>query len=290
MRAGVLVALEDGDREKALDRTRLLLRYAVWCSEESPVLVSKMVGVKAALHAFNALNQVLQSALPPKSWRDGVLSDIIRLRKMNSIALGVYYEIAFMNRIYLYAISVHEPLSSAYHKQDADVKTFMLMRSLKKIYTIANQFANLDYSIHVAKIIRSSPIQRKELKDAGDFVPVWAIPVRVGIHNDKYIIAHQDVQNVFCDLILLSFACLDYQESNGAFPERLDLLTGFLPADAPIDPFTEKPYQYRRRENGFDLYSAGLDLDDDGGKMEGDFLLPSYDGDLLWSLSTEAKK
>jgi hypothetical protein len=56
-------------------------------------------------------------------------------------------------------------------------------------------------------------------------------------------------------------AVLRYEAQHQTLPESLDALG----ADLPIDPFTGERFIYRRTDDGFTLYSAGMDRDDDGG-------------------------
>lgn len=58
-------------------------------------------------------------------------------------------------------------------------------------------------------------------------------------------------------------ALVAYRQKTGRYPERLNQ----LPAPAPPDPFTGKPFVYRRAVGGgFVLYSVGMNLKDDGGR------------------------
>ncbi|MCC6359067.1 MAG: hypothetical protein IT450_10000, partial [Phycisphaerales bacterium] len=58
------------------------------------------------------------------------------------------------------------------------------------------------------------------------------------------------------------------------FPESLEFLSG---DEFAIDPYTGKPFLYRRTDGGFTLYSAGIDRDDDGGTHHARFGEPRGD-------------
>jgi hypothetical protein len=81
-----------------------------------------------------------------------------------------------------------------------------------------------------------------------------------------------------------------YEAEHTRLPDSLPALAG----DVPIDPFTGEPFIYRRTPDGFTLYSAGLDRDDDSGVHDDHFgerrtgvygKGPSADGDyVFWPL------
>lgn len=56
-------------------------------------------------------------------------------------------------------------------------------------------------------------------------------------------------------------------DENGAVPESLDTLR----SEHVVDPFTGRLFMYRKSAQGFTLYSAGVDRDDDGGKHDKHF-------------------
>ncbi len=62
----------------------------------------------------------------------------------------------------------------------------------------------------------------------------------------------------------LAAALRIYREEKGAYPASLEALRGILPS-IPLDPFTGKPYLYRREGSGFVVYSVGQDGADGGG-------------------------
>jgi hypothetical protein len=58
-----------------------------------------------------------------------------------------------------------------------------------------------------------------------------------------------------------------YQDRTGALPDSLETLAG----DFTIDPFSGRPFVYRRTDDGFTLYSVGVDRQDDGGRHDPKF-------------------
>jgi len=56
-----------------------------------------------------------------------------------------------------------------------------------------------------------------------------------------------------------------YKAERGGCPESLGELGKFAGRELPIDPFSGKPFVYRREGKGFLLYSWGVNLKDDGG-------------------------
>lgn len=61
-------------------------------------------------------------------------------------------------------------------------------------------------------------------------------------------------------------ACRLYKSRNGSYPESLEALMPDILAEVPIDPFTGKPFVYRREGEGFIVYSLGSNEKDDGGR------------------------
>ena len=59
-------------------------------------------------------------------------------------------------------------------------------------------------------------------------------------------------------------ALFEYRNAHGAFPSSLVEIDGAF----KIDPYTAQPFIYRRTDDGFTVYSGGVDRDDDGGKHD----------------------
>jgi hypothetical protein len=56
-----------------------------------------------------------------------------------------------------------------------------------------------------------------------------------------------------------------YQIEHDAYPNSLDVLHKSVGWKIPNDPFNDKPFIYRREGKGYILYSAGPDMEDNGG-------------------------
>ncbi len=61
-------------------------------------------------------------------------------------------------------------------------------------------------------------------------------------------------------------ACRLFRNRTGRYPASLDELVPGILKEVPIDPFTGKPFVYRREGEGFIVYSLGSNQKDDGGR------------------------
>ena len=84
------------------------------------------------------------------------------------------------------------------------------------------------------------------------------------------------------DLMALGLSIEQYQTEYGQLPGTLDEVAGILGREVPLDPFTGESYRYIPSANGFQLYSVGQNLQDDGGRHH------PGDGDLVWRFDKAA--
>lgn len=74
---------------------------------------------------------------------------------------------------------------------------------------------------------------------------------------------------------MFGFGCRLFRLKTGAYPETLAELAAKLPEhfkELPADPFTGKPFLYRRTASGCLIWSVGSDRADDGGDPKKDFV------------------
>ncbi len=67
-------------------------------------------------------------------------------------------------------------------------------------------------------------------------------------------------------LIRLELALQEYRQRVGRFPDRLEQLAPTYLASILPDPFTGRPFRYRRTAAGYLLYSLGSNATDEGGE------------------------
>jgi len=77
-------------------------------------------------------------------------------------------------------------------------------------------------------------------------------------------------------ILLVGIALESYANENGSYPPHLEDIQGQANGASLIDPFTGEPFHYTPTANGFELYSVGRNLDDDGGRHD------LRDGDIVW--------
>jgi hypothetical protein len=68
------------------------------------------------------------------------------------------------------------------------------------------------------------------------------------------------------DNLILAFALARYQREHGRYPEELAALAPKYLERVPVDLFSGKPLIYRPNENGYLLYSVGVNGKDDEGR------------------------
>jgi hypothetical protein len=69
---------------------------------------------------------------------------------------------------------------------------------------------------------------------------------------------------------------------NGEYPESLKELEEIVSEEVLIDPFSEKPFVYKKTEDAYLLYSLGGDMDDDGGTPDQPPWNLGDDGDIVF--------
>lgn len=74
-------------------------------------------------------------------------------------------------------------------------------------------------------------------------------------------------------MTLLAMACRLHFLENGEYPESFAALDPEVLEEIPLDPFSNRPFHYERRDDGFLIYSVGKNGRDDRANDErGDFL------------------
>lgn len=130
------------------------------------------------------------------------------------------------------------------------------------------------YSLPLPEARRALASRGEEAKSLRWWTPITAIAIpnlpRAGLQKGQ--------ETAYLELTRVALGLMRFKRASGTYPDTLDALVPSYLAALPQDPFTLKPFIYRRDGDGYVLYSVGMDFKDDGGKdkdME----------DLVWRMA-----
>lgn len=103
-------------------------------------------------------------------------------------------------------------------------------------------------------------------RERGEFFAALTIALYVPT-LDK-VLEPQDQANTLLHLTRLSAALAVYRAEHGAYPDTLARLVPDVLKELPVDLYNAKPFVYKRTSDGYLLYSAGENGNDDGGSNE----------------------
>ena len=101
-------------------------------------------------------------------------------------------------------------------------------------------------------------------KERGENAPAWAQLTRLVLPSLARAAARQADAEARIGTSRVAAALRQYRDARGDYPQSLESIRDLLP-ESPIDPFTGRPYLYRREGTGFVVWSVGEDLLDGGG-------------------------
>jgi len=133
--------------------------------------------------------------------------------------------------------------------------------------------ANIDrYFERFAEILAETPYDlRNEAIDEQEWnQEVRIAPIMLKINTPAYRRVNQLTWRMKTgrQALLTVLTVMRYEKEKDQYPASLDGLVeaGYL-KKLPMDPYSDGPLIYRRTNGGFLLYSFGMDLTDDGGKL-----------------------
>ncbi|MCH7559510.1 MAG: hypothetical protein IIB56_18940 [Planctomycetes bacterium] len=123
-----------------------------------------------------------------------------------------------------------------------------------------------------AEILAETPwdLRNEALDEQEGNEDVQITPIMLKINIPAYRRVSQQVWRMKTgrQALLTVLAIMRYEKEKGQYPASLDELVeaGYL-KKLPMDPYSDGPLVYKRTDEGFLLYSFGIDLKDDGGKL-----------------------
>lgn len=284
------LAAYDGDMAEALDWHATILRMSRHVIDE-PTMIADLVAIAMQSMSFRELKHLLRDHEAPPGAADELdralagldMQAALKHALIGNRALGLQcFDVAYENPVAFMQQSggsgtgfeafaaigrVFGPMKKA------DMLTYL--RSMREAISLAERPA------------RVGRVRADALIDEIESLQFWQAPVtkmlgpalvaRAGSKTD------QAVANItMCRLVL---ALKAHRRDIGAYPASLSGLQPALGWTIPDDPFSGKPYVYRRQEEGFILYSLGQNETDDGGMSEYDPQTGEWRGetsDIVW--------
>ena len=129
------------------------------------------------------------------------------------------------------------------------------------------------YFSQVQELLKETPYQLKESGDSQQWDELGKELMMLKILGP----AHVKIGQLSWRLktgragLLTTLAVLRYKKENGEYPLNLQELVkrGYL-TELPMDPYSDKPLVYKKTDDGFLLYSVGMNFKDDSGQIARD--------------------
>lgn len=140
-------------------------------------------------------------------------------------------------------------------------------KEFKSYVELSNELYEISKQPHYA-----SREKRKRLNDEIDALPIYTIYSQIFLSvMSGYCESYAELEARY-DLLWMGLTLEQHFVEEGEYPAQLEDVI----SDAPLDPFSGKPYVYKLQADSFLLYSIGKNGKDDNGVQNG------RDLDLVW--------
>ncbi len=282
---GAVFSAERGDVRGAIEELRNGLRFAPKIAEENS-LITFLVAVAEMKQVLFCLNKTVSGRDCDAELLFPVISDL------DDLSLGSWKEL-FVNSVRGEKIlfldvgltfmteKIHWALSEPDLPQEA---LYWLIRPLMKRDIVRC----LPKYLELEEIVRQPYHQTREFwksyKDEIDHLPWHSVISKMVLPDLEASRMKLATLEALVLTTRTGLACRVFKARNGRYPNSLDeLVPGLIPA-VPADPFTGDPLVFKRKGEGFILYSLGSNQKDDGGRSTWEItqLVMEKDDDWTW--------
>ncbi len=272
----ISVLIEEGRYEEAFELFKKAIKLGD-CLENEPILDSQLTCITIDTTIIkNGLEKILNSNYFLSN--NDCKEIICQLnRKNRSLKKGVEGEIA----IFVYETFFGNPIYGIYPVQTTKISEIFLFFYCDKYLKILLKY---DYPFllnkyqEILKIIEEPPyISIEKCKSIDNEISkitkntIWFLKhfySSLYLPHCDNIPARQADYEVCLDCAKISLSLRIYKNKYKKYPEDIKSLVPEILPLIPKDPFTGKNYIYKKKENGFIIYSVGRNRKDDGGKKD----------------------
>ncbi|MEE8526315.1 MAG: hypothetical protein V3T72_20455 [Thermoanaerobaculia bacterium] len=286
VRARAHTAIADARFDDAWLDAAGILRLASWVGGEMPTLISALVA-RAITRQGTELVRCLAEVSPPTSeQRRMLVEEADRIEPLELINSALMAE-----RSFVYSTLVDPRAPRDIDLTDLSVeppwRNVLLMRPW--LWINAALYVGPATSIFEA-CIRPSYQHEEDLAGRIDELKpsTWALPPQEFFYDCSDVSHKRDDWVAILDLMELGLRLEAARDGEGEVPQSLAALGGEL----PLDPFSNEPYRYRRKNGGYVLYSVSANRVDDGGvptPLTEDKTPDLGRGDIVWEVSLHSE-
>jgi hypothetical protein len=302
-------ALDQGDSERATRNIEAMLGISVQVTE-GDFLVSTLVGYAIQLMAMDVIDECLHSTatfsdsqlermhaavskaksvemvnleqeramfldIVQKSYTDDGRGD----GRITAAGLELWEEVSLMNS-HSYVPRSSWSFESVTRRALAPT-SLLFLASRKQLTDKAEEFYT-----RMGELIKAdnSETEMAELEREIDQLPIGYTPIKLLFPAFTQIRQSKVRVRLNTDSVSAALAVIRYQRQHGRWPDSLDDLVANYLERVPIDPYDGQPLRYRLQDEGFVIYSVGVNGVDDGGQA----VMLDPDGSFVSDLSAES--
>jgi len=149
-----------------------------------------------------------------------------------------------------------------------------------------------DRLIEAAKMPYYASRDSNKIEQITDSIPKYYKMVGALLPNFTATLLKKATLDALFDTSRIGIACKIYKNLYDDFPESPDDLVPEFLEEIPVDPFTGRPYIYKKQDSGFIVYSIGSNQKDEAGKGTWKItsLVMEKDDDWAWEETPEKQQ
>jgi len=282
-----LVLAHDGRVDDALAACRD--NYRLIKAADEPVIIGPLVACAIAAIACRAVAAVIHDSQPSIAACNSLAAEISGIDLTASFVTALKGERAWGISLFEQVRASPDPVKAVLDlagESKGEVRHSALRRgkTLARWWLAADELTYLDL---MAQAIKEAPLPYRKVvhihpsvEERVESLPRWPPPVMTAILIPIMSRSQETRDQAIAMLDLAEVALLlkAYRAEHGGYPPTLATVRRPDGRPLPTDPFSGKPFVYRREGAGLLIYSWGPNLKDDGGKVaqqrdEGDIVV-----------------
>ncbi|MHB8996688.1 MAG: hypothetical protein ACYC63_15685 [Armatimonadota bacterium] len=277
--AQALLDAHDGDLPRALDRLAVAYRMADHVAQE-PMLIQQFAAYAVRGIADRAAHDIIGPADIPAAAAASLRNSLKPGRMAEDFDTALRMEFMFGLDMFAHYGPLLPDVIAGYSGSEGSRNRpilFGILRpylNLEEINYIRYMSASLEHYRLPARQTAAQPLPLPKPRGLGTALAQILVPVFSKAN------AKRDQSLAQMRLLSVVLALKAHRREHGSYPATLIKLSSLPPTE---DPFSGKPFTYRRESGGFVLYSIGPNLKDDGGREPSEPGKIAEEGDIVWN-------